>query len=342
MDIHLYNYGAKLRVRDGLFEIRYADEKMHIHKEQFSPNTVESIWLQNGTSASVAAIELAIRNSVDLLFLDIYGNPTGRVISNRPNNSTEVLKAQLRLSDTPKALCYAREWVVQKLKYRQAFLIDLKSYRNQNHKEYLDKQASKIGKLKDDIAALSIKDKHADSASIRGLEGTAGKIYFKTLSDLLPKEYRFEKRSFRPANDVFNAFLNYGYGMLYAVTERALLLAGINPYIGFMHRDDHQRKSMVFDFIEPYRTDTERAVFKLFSQKKVRSVHFQNPGDHIYLSKAGRRLIVKAFNKQYRNQKKSLANKYYALHRAIHKEARHFASLIKKELRNQKRPLAIA
>jgi CRISPR-associated endonuclease Cas1 len=71
----------------------------------------------------------------------------------------------------------------------------------------------------------------------------------------------FKGRSSRPAEDPFNAFLNYAYGVLYSRVEKALIIAGVDPFVGFMHRDDYNMKSMVFDFIEPYRIYAEETVF---------------------------------------------------------------------------------
>jgi CRISPR-associated protein Cas1 len=47
--------------------------------------------------------------------------------------------------------------------------------------------------------------------------------------------------------------LNYGYGVLYGQVERALVLAGLDPYAGFMHVDRPGKPSLVLDFIEEVR-----------------------------------------------------------------------------------------
>ena len=47
--------------------------------------------------------------------------------------------------------------------------------------------------------------------------------------------------------------LNYGYGILYSQVERALVLAGLDPYAGFIHVDRPGKPSMVLDLIEPFR-----------------------------------------------------------------------------------------
>ncbi len=50
-----------------------------------------------------------------------------------------------------------------------------------------------------------------------------------------------------------NAALNYGYGILYGQVERALVLAGLDPYGGFIHADRPGKPSLVFDLIEEFR-----------------------------------------------------------------------------------------
>ncbi len=72
-----------------------------------------------------------------------------------------------------------------------------------------------------------------DSTLRGGLEGTAGRVYFNTLSSLLVERYRFHGRSFRPAGDPFNAFLNYAYGVLYSRVEKVLIIAGLRSICGF-------------------------------------------------------------------------------------------------------------
>jgi len=132
--------------------------------------------------------------------------------------------------------------------------------------------------------------------TVRGLEGTAGRLYFETINYVLPDQYQFNGRSMRPAKDSFNAFLNYGFGVLYSRIEKSLMIAGLDPYVGFLHRDDYNQKSMVFDFIEPYRIQVETIVFRLFSAKKVNKAHTDEITNGITLNKEGKELLITALN----------------------------------------------
>lgn len=251
MEIYLQTYGSRLRVKDGIYEVTVPDlsgANQHV-KEQIPPHELARIMLQPGTSVSADALLLALEAQTDILILDKYGNPQGRLWSNKPSAAIQTWKKQLAISLSPQAIKFAREWIAEKLRHRLKFLQELKSYRYDDKFALLEKAEKGIAEQLHNLLHVPIgTDTKAATDRIRGHEGTAGRIYYQTLSQLLPKEYQFQGRSKRPAQDLFNAFLNYGLGILYRFVEKALHIAGINPYIGFMHHDGYKDQSMVFDY----------------------------------------------------------------------------------------------
>ena len=84
----------------------------------------------------------------------------------------------------------------------------------------------------------------------------------------LPPGVQWPSRETRGATDLVNQCLNYGYGILYAQTERAVLLAGLDPYAGFLHEDRPGKPSLVLDLIEEFRSyAVDRCVFALLNQR---------------------------------------------------------------------------
>src|SRR5438477_161295 len=74
-------------------------------------------------------------------------------------------------------------------------------------------------------------------------------------------------RETRGAVDPLNSALNYGYGVLYAQVEQALILAGLDPYAGFLHADRPGKPSLVLDLIEEVRqTVVDRTVIGLVNR----------------------------------------------------------------------------
>ena len=186
-------------------------------------------------------------------------------------------------------------WVVQKVENQINFVRKLKKHR-EKLSDFLENKAGKMENLASSIHLLEAKQVSEIADTIRGLEGTAGRMYFQSLSTCLKSPYGFEGRSMRPAKDSFNAFLNYAYGMLYSRIERSLMIAGLDPYLGYLHRDDYNQLSFVYDFIEPYRIYADETVFKLFSGKKINKSHTDEIPNGFTLNKLGKELIVMQFS----------------------------------------------
>ena len=134
--------------------------------------------------------------------------------------------------------------------------------------------------------------------TLMGLEGAAGRAYFACLGQLMPEEYRFTGRSRQPATDPFNAMLNYSYGVLYSLVERALILAGLDPFVGFLHTDNYNKRSLVFDMIEPFRILADRTTVLLFTGRRAKREFFREIPGGIELSPEGRPVLMESFNKR--------------------------------------------
>lgn len=307
MELHITRYGSKIAVKDGVFELSWFDDNKVLQKESYSPLKVKSLWVQDGTLVSVSAHLLALQHGIDVAFLDHHGMPQARMHGFELHTTPAVQKAQVIVSVGPHAVTFVKQWTAAKLLNQSAFLEKLKSRRDHHKQTLLQTKSDEILKLRKQIQALDGKNIREVADTLRGLEGAAGQLFFQTLSDVLPEEYRFDGRSRMPARDPFNAFLNYGLAILYGKTEQALLLAGINPYIGFLHRDGYRLKSMVFDFIEPYRIWVERVVFRLFSRKMVTTNHTVAYDGGLHLNLAGKKMLA-AYLKEYFDEKKEEAD----------------------------------
>lgn len=300
MRIYITRYGAKLRVKDGMFVVSYLDQEKNIWKQEYAPVQVKSIWLFHAATLSVSVLELAAKHQVDIVFTDKRGNPLGRFHPHRPFTTSLVQKAQSWMSHHPARYEYIIAWIGEKIFSQIAFLEKLQSGRSEENQQFLQLQIDKLKSIAEKLAKIKIEEPGELAGHIRGLEGVAGRIFYPTLGKLLIPRYQFTSRSRQPAQDAFNAFLNYGFGLLYSKIERALVLAGINPYVGFLHRDGYQFKSMVYDFIEPFRTDMVNLVFRLFSRQKViLSRHISQEENGIWLIEPGKRLIIRQTERMY-------------------------------------------
>lgn len=95
----------------------------------------------------------------------------------------------------------------------------------------------------------------------------AGAAYWAMIKTLLGPEIDYPGRDRRGATDLVNSLLNYGYGMLYPRIWRALLLAGLNPHISFLHSFQENKPTLAFDLIEEFRPQVvDRAIFSMLTR----------------------------------------------------------------------------
>jgi len=98
---------------------------------------------------------------------------------------------------------------------------------------------------------------------LRVAEARLGRLYWALYqSRLLPGDSGFEARRPR-GGDPFNSALDYLYAMLRAVCHSALRVAGLNPYVGFMHSEKSGRPSLTLDFMEAFRWRAEQLLARL-------------------------------------------------------------------------------
>jgi len=295
MQLIINTYGTYVHIKDELFEVTVPKDGEK-EKHHFASQKVTSILMSKGSAISTDAIILAMKNNIDIIVFEYDGVPVGRFWHSKPGSTSRIRKQQLEASLNSAGVFWVKSWLAAKLGNQVDFLKRLKNHRPDTA-EMIQEKIDSISALKTKIENQEADKIDAIDSSLRGFEGTAGRIYFEILSTLLTERYRFAGRSFRPATDPFNAFLNYAYGVLYSRVEKVLVIAGLDPYVGFMHRDDYNMKSMVFDFIEPYRIYADEVVFKLFSAKKVNDSHTSAITNGISLNAEGKNLLMQSLIK---------------------------------------------
>lgn len=326
MDLHILTRGTYVHVKDEMFEIRVpsGDKANPFIPRHFAAKKVRAIHIPKSAALSSDAVFLALQFHIDILFIDYNGQPQGRVWHSRLGSTTRIRKAQLETAAKPLGLQWVQSWVGEKILRQCEWLRRMRKSRESLHGDF-DLATQRMEALQKQIMALKgLTSEVADT--LRAWEGSSGRAYFQILARAIPKKHRFEGRSMRPARDAFNAFLNYGYGMLYGKVEKALMIAGLDPYVGFLHRDDYNQTSMVFDFIEPYRPWVDEAVFKLFSGKKVRDDHTLPIANGLSLGAEGKPLVVEAINLAFDQERIRYRGRNLTRHHALQLDAHRFAN----------------
>jgi CRISPR-associated protein Cas1 len=290
MQLVINTYGSYIQKEGDCFKIKAEDKVFDI-----SCKRVSSILISTSALITTDAIKMAIDNNIDIVFLNEFGEPFARIWHSKLGSTVAIRRRQLEVSSSKEGLEMALEWVLRKIENQVNFLERLKKTREEKQEQiqqYINKIKENAEKIKK-IEGL-IEDKRLN---IMSLEGACGKIYFDALSFIMPERFKFEGRSRNPAKDEFNALLNYAYGILYSIVEKCCIIAGLDPYIGFLHSDNYNKKSLVFDLIEMYRIFAEETVVFLFAKREVKVEYFDKVKDGLLLNKEGRIFLIEAFNK---------------------------------------------
>ena len=292
MQLVINTYGSYLRKNGNCFLVKKEDKSFEV-----AVNKVNSILITTAASITTDAIKLAIDNNIDIVFLDSHGEPYGRVWHPKLGSTTLIRRRQLEIYENNEGLELAKEWGLQKLNNQIELLSRLKKTREEKRLD-LERYVADIERSRDQMQSLrgTVDARRQD---MLGIEGMASRIYFEAISSIMPEKHRFAGRSRNPAKDEFNAMLNYGYGVLYSLVEKACIIAGLDPYIGFLHTDSYNKKSLVFDIIECFRFYVDEVVVFLFSKRMVKDEFFEPLEQGIGLSKDGKAALIDALNKSF-------------------------------------------
>ncbi|MBQ9417426.1 MAG: CRISPR-associated endonuclease Cas1 [Bacteroidales bacterium] len=291
MELVLNSYGVSLHRDQESFVVSNSEGRQKIPAEG-----IISIQVSRGAQITSDAVMLAIEREIEILFVGKDGTVFGRVWSPKYGSISTIRKGQLNFAMGHRAVEWIKDILVRKIDNQQALLLataaddTFTQNRLQTALRRLEDYRHKItlatGEVISDV-----------TTTLRGWEGVASKIYFEQINLSLPEKYRFTTRSQHPATDVANAMLNYGYGILYGKIEGSLIKAGIDPYIGVMHRDDYNRPVLVFDVIEQYRIWVDFVVFNLLQQNAVSEEYYSLRSDgSCWLEPLGRRVVIQSLN----------------------------------------------
>ncbi len=293
MQLVLDTDGAALKVEDNCFFIAFGEESRKI-----SPTKITSIALTANTLLSSSAVRLAVEHSIPIfIFHPTTGKPEARLDSIYFQNLPEIRRKQAFFERSNEATV----WIIAVFGLKKAHQIDnlefLKNRKPSIDNDFAAASADMEAMLKV-MNSYAQKTIHEVRQNILGHEGAIAKTYWQLIGKALDDPTLFDGRSRRPATDNFNAALNYAYGMLYVMVERAVLTVGLDPQLGFFHVDDYAKPTLVFDMIEPFRPWVDRLLLEAFLTDQIKAEFFEPaPIDTgIYLSKIGKAWLIPALN----------------------------------------------
>ena len=231
-------------------------------------HNLESIVSFGYTGASPALMGACANKNISLVFMSQSGRFLARVTGAVKGNVT-LRKSQYRCSENlMESNKIARNFIIGKI-YNARWIIERAT------REYplrLDiEKLKKVSKaLQNSIKAVTACD---DLETLRGVEGEAASSYFSVFDDLILQQketFIFDTRNRRPPLDNVNALLSFTYTLLASTCASALEAVGLDPYVGFLHRDRPGRASLALDLMEELRAVlADRFVLTLINKRVV-------------------------------------------------------------------------
>jgi len=114
--------------------------------------------------------------------------------------------------------------------------------------------------------------------SIRGIEGRTARDYFDQFNHLIvaqKEDFVFKGRNRRPPLDRVNCLLSFVYSLLHHDARSALETVGLDPAVGYLHRDRPGRMGLALDLMEEFRPMlADRLVLSLINLGQVKKKGF--------------------------------------------------------------------
>lgn len=251
--------------------------------------------------ASPALMEACAGAGIVMVFLDRNGRFQSRV-EGPVSGNVLLRRAQYRISEAPADIVLGL--VGGKVANQRAVL--LRSLRDHGETALPEARAAvtaAAARLADILRRLSRPDRTVDH--LRGLEGEAAQVYFSVFDRLVrapDPELRFGGRSRRPPLDPVNALLSFLYTLLVHDCRAALESVGLDPAVGFLHRDRPGRPSLALDLMEELRPVlADRLALSLINRRQLRSRDFRFvDGGAVLLSDDARKLVLTAWQERKR------------------------------------------
>lgn len=139
---------------------------------------------------------------------------------------------------------------------------------------------------------VELKNTESDINYIMGKEGICAKLYFKEIYG----EYDWDKRIPRIKKDYINSTMDIGYTMLFNYIDSILRIYGFDTYVGFLHQQFYMRKSLVCDFVEPFRSIIDWQIRKSINLNQINEDDFKQMNKKYVLKWEKNKIYVQIFS----------------------------------------------
>lgn len=221
-------------------------------------------------SLSGAVIQYAAKQKIPIDFIEYSGQPYAR-LSHFNHPKIDLHLAQLEAQKDGRATVIAKQIVDGKIRNQMNLAKYYNKYRKSVDGEFARTFTAKLALMEghlNEIDVLADNDHEIVRGKLFSIEGRAAAAYWEISKTLLDEIIEFEGRVGQGARDLVNSLLNYGYAILTGKIWNAVLKAGLNPHISFLHKPQAGKPTLIFDLTEEFRCQAvDRVVFSMINKR---------------------------------------------------------------------------
>lgn len=288
------------------FTVALKQENGAWKKQSIPAQTVEQVVLMGNPQVTGDALMYALELGMPVHYLSSFGKYLGSVLPGESRNGQLRLAQHQVYGDKERRLELVKAIVTAKIHNQYTVL-----YRH-------NQRDSSLKLRKSQVKAQATIDQ------VRGIEGIAAREYFACWSKMLDNSWNFQGRNRRPPTDPVNSLLSFAYGLLRVQVTAAVHLAGLDPYIGYLHEVSRGQPAMVLDLMEEFRPlVADNLVLAVINNREIQTKDFSESLGAYRLSDVGRKGFLQAFERKMSDEFKHPVFEYRCTYRrAIELQAR--------------------
>lgn len=313
--LYITESGAYLRKRGGHVLVGRNNELLF----EIPLERVEDVTLVDSVQISSELIGEFLQRDVPLSWISGRGQFFGSLLN---NNAVDILKHKQQfdlLAEEKLYFALAQKVIVAKVHNQ---LTILRRYNRNLALDSVDTAIRNILAVRKNIFFTQ------DTKTLMGYEGIISRMYFSALGEIVPAEFKFEKRTKMPPRDPFNSMLSLGYSMLFNEILADIIAVGLHPYVGFMHKIVKGHPALASDLIEEWRAPLiDAMVLAMVKRNIITADMFDTTDEGCFLCKEARKIYLQNYNKKLRSDNQYLDGKY-TYRESIKQQCRKYASAI--------------
>lgn len=263
------------------FTVSLKQENGSWKKQTVAAQTVEQVVLMGNPQITGDALTYALELGMPVHYLSPVGRYLGSALPGYSRNGQLRLAQYQAYCDPAKRLELVKAIVTAKIHNQYSVL-----YRHNQRENPLKQRKSQV-------KSQSTLDQ------VRGIEGMAAREYFACWKQMLDEQWGFSGRNRRPPTDPANSLLSFAYGLLRVQVTAAVHLAGLDPYIGYLHEVTRGQPAIVLDLMEEFRPlVADNLVLAVINNREIQPKNFTESLGAYRLSDGGRKCFLQAFERK--------------------------------------------